>query len=203
MFVGKRGPVKQRGQNSTSHALYMNNVRSRRRCCNFHAASALITSQLCTTAVFRAAVASQQQMAAGERKDGRAGAVARRTTNVIVRAIAHPQDRLSALNYSAAKTIPIPDETVSDSYRQDISNATLFGAGILLAVEQKSIDVRSRGGAIARATTAFSSPRWCAACPWTSSRTRSPADRRSSTRPCRCCSSPDVRKYSRRTIPLD
>ena len=55
------------------------------------------------------------------------------TGTVIVRAIAHPLGRIQELDFSFTKRVPTHN-AFSDSYRRDLANANLFGAGTFLLV---------------------------------------------------------------------
>ena len=54
-----------------------------------------------------------------------------RVYTVIMRVIAPPLDQLLKLHYSVTKRVSTPNGTFSDSYRRDLSNATLLGTDAL------------------------------------------------------------------------
>ena len=56
-----------------------------------------------------------------------------------------PPGRIFEARYSAPSTIPIPNDTLSESCRFDISNDTVLGTHTLLALKQPSFKNRSRG----------------------------------------------------------
>ena len=56
--------------------------------------------------------------------------------------IAHTPEKIG---YSAPSTVPIPNDTFSESCRQDLSSDNLYGTYIFVDVEQSSSQNRSRG----------------------------------------------------------
>ena len=53
--------------------------------------------------------------------------------------------RFSKLDCSTIKTVPIPNETSSESSRRDVSNAQLGGTGTIPTVEISTMENRPRG----------------------------------------------------------